>query len=469
MLFSKHHTIRFVSVVALLTAGLGSMPTILAEETDVATNKTELDFRANTVDGNNTASGEGNMPDLANKPESETNVATNKEQLSGKAIEITVQDEDATPLSSQLVELKTSSNESLGSRLSDQNGKVSFTDKIVEGTFYEYYVNGEKIGEVFPGQSRFAYLSSDKIVKEEASSYSSKKEETEEKGFTFTATIINKNGKVLADKEVQIVDTSTREHKVVATNRTNAKGQAIFNHLPLNINLSVVVDGVAQGYTLRANGSESQLGSSFIAEGEGTVDPEFSMTPLTVVIRNAGANPVSGQEVTLVDKTGRSIGTLRTNADGRAIFKEGLLDGTFYTVLVNGKVMSEVMTGMERSIYLSNKEIIKPSPAEKTHIKTEALIKEKFLSDRGKTQPSSGSKKENISEKMDSNKGKETSSNKMDTKKSSATIEKTEKKENRAHRQMLPNTGEKNGIATLLGFLLLLVFPFLRKKSGKNA
>ncbi len=106
MLFSKHHTIRFVSVVALLTAGLGSMPTILAEETDVATNKTELDFRANTVDGNNTVSGEGNMPDLANKPESETTVATNKEQLTGKAIEITVQDEDATPLSSQLVELK---------------------------------------------------------------------------------------------------------------------------------------------------------------------------------------------------------------------------------------------------------------------------------------------------------------------------------------------------------------------------
>ncbi len=106
MLFSKHHTIRFVSVVALLTAGLGSMPTILAEETDVATNKTELDFRVNTVDGNNTVSGEGNMPDLANKPESETNVATNKEQLTGKAIEITVQDEDATPLSSQLVELK---------------------------------------------------------------------------------------------------------------------------------------------------------------------------------------------------------------------------------------------------------------------------------------------------------------------------------------------------------------------------
>ncbi len=57
----------------------------------------------------------------------------------------------------------------------------------------------------------------------------------------------------------------------------------------------------------------------------GTVDPEFSMTPLTVVIRNAGANPVSGQEVTLVDKTGRSIGTQRTNADGKAILKRGCL------------------------------------------------------------------------------------------------------------------------------------------------
>ncbi len=57
----------------------------------------------------------------------------------------------------------------------------------------------------------------------------------------------------------------------------------------------------------------------------GTVDPEFSMTPLTVVIRNAGANPVSGQEVTLVDKTGRSIGIDGRMQMERLFLKRGCL------------------------------------------------------------------------------------------------------------------------------------------------
>ncbi len=128
--------------------------------------------------------------------------------------------------------------------------------------------------------------------------------------------------------------------------------------------------------------------------------------------------------------------------------------------------MSEVMTGMERSIYLSNKEIIKPSPAEKPQIKTEALIKEKFLSDRGKTQPNSGSKRKTCQKKWIPTKVKKQVVIRW-IRKNLLLLLKNREERKSDHRKMLPNTGEKNGIATLLGFLLLLVFPFLRKRVEK--
>ncbi len=76
--------------------------------------------------------------------------------------------------------IKTSSNESLEVAYLIKTERSALLTKSLK-VLSMNTMSMEKIGEVFPGQSRFAYLSSDKIVKEEASSYSSKKEETEEK------------------------------------------------------------------------------------------------------------------------------------------------------------------------------------------------------------------------------------------------------------------------------------------------
>ena len=177
--------------------------------------------------------------------------------------------------------------------------------------------------------------------------------------FTFTATVTDPAGKVLSGKDVQVVDT-TGERKTLATVKTDAKGQAIFEKLPLGRSLTVLVDGVAQGYTLRTGVDGDKRSSSFTVDGKGTVEPEYSKTPLVVVALDESAEPLAGQEVVLKHRTGRLVETVMTGADGKAVFSKGLLDGTLYDIFVNGKKLSEAMTGAERSVYLDAKDIKKP-------------------------------------------------------------------------------------------------------------
>ncbi|HEO6650281.1 TPA: LPXTG cell wall anchor domain-containing protein [Streptococcus agalactiae] len=177
--------------------------------------------------------------------------------------------------------------------------------------------------------------------------------------FTFTATVTDPAGKVLSGKDVQVVDT-TGERKTLATVKTDAKGQAVFEKLPLGRSLTVLVDGVAQGYTLRTGVDGDKRSSSFTVDGKGTVEPEYSKTPLVVVARDESAEPLAGQEVVLKHRTGRLVETVVTGADGKAVFSKSLLDGTLYDIFVNGKKLSEAMTGAERSVYLDAKDIKKP-------------------------------------------------------------------------------------------------------------
>ncbi|MEE3742227.1 LPXTG cell wall anchor domain-containing protein [Streptococcus dysgalactiae] len=177
--------------------------------------------------------------------------------------------------------------------------------------------------------------------------------------FTFTATVTDPAGKVLSGKDVQVVDT-TGERKTLATVKTDAKGQAIFEKLPLGRSLTVLVDGVAQGYTLRTGVDGDKRSSSFTVDGKGTVEPEYSKTPLVVVALDESAEPLAGQEVVLKHRTGRLVETVMTGADGKAEFSKGLLDGTLYDIFVNGKKLSEAMTGAERSVFLDAKDIKKP-------------------------------------------------------------------------------------------------------------
>lgn len=185
-----------------------------------------------------------------------------------------------------------------------------------------------------------------------------------EGSFAFTATVIDPEGKVLSGKEVQVVDI-TSGRKALATVTTDEKGQAVFDKLPLGRSLSIFVNGVPQGYTVRTGVDGDKHSASFTVDGKGTVEPEYSKTPLVVIVRNEDAEPLSGQEVTLKHRVGRVIEKVTTGADGKAVFSKGLLDGTFYEIFVNGKKLSEATTGEERSVALDAKDIKKSSPHSK--------------------------------------------------------------------------------------------------------
>lgn len=185
-----------------------------------------------------------------------------------------------------------------------------------------------------------------------------------EGSFAFTATVIDPEGKVLSGKDVQVVDI-TSGRKTLATVTTDEKGQAVFDKLPLGRSLSIFVNGVPQGYTVRTGVDGDKHSASFTVDGKGTVEPEYSKTPLVVIVRNEDAEPLSGQEVTLKHRVGRVIEKVTTGADGKAVFSKGLLDGTFYELFVNGKKLSQATTGEERSVALDAKDIKKSSPHSK--------------------------------------------------------------------------------------------------------
>src|SRR3712207_1024405 len=100
---------------------------------------------------------------------------------------------------------------------------------------------------------------------------------------------------VLSGKEVQVVDI-TSGRKTLATVKTDEKGQAVFDKLPLGRSLSIFVNGVPQGYTVRTGVDGDKHSASFTVDGKGTVEPEYSKTPLVVIVRNEDAEPLSGQE-----------------------------------------------------------------------------------------------------------------------------------------------------------------------------
>lgn len=185
-----------------------------------------------------------------------------------------------------------------------------------------------------------------------------------EGSFAFTATVIDPEGKILSGKDVQVVDI-TSSRKTLATVTTDEKGQAVFDKLPLGRSLTVFVNGVPQGYNFRTGVNGDKRSASFTIDGKGTIEPEYSKTPLVVIVRNEDAEPLSGQEVTLKHRVGRVIEKVTTGADGKAVFSKGLLDGTFYEIIVNGKKLSEATTGEERSIALDAKDIRKSSPHSK--------------------------------------------------------------------------------------------------------
>lgn len=272
---------------------------------------------------------------------------------SKSAITITVRDEEGIPLADKNISLKDKEGNLLSTKPSDSNGRIMFSDQLMDGTYYGYYLDDQLIGEAIPGESRNVYVDT---------SVAPASEKTQ--GFTFIATVLDDKGLTLANKEVVLTDITDGSNGPKTAMKTNGDGEAIFSNLDLSRNFSVAVEDSDQAYTVRTDRAGAELRSSFIAKGQGEKQPKYSTDPLVVVVRDANSEPLPGQKVVLKDVRNHVVGEMVTEQDGKAIFTNGLLDGTFYHISVNElQNVSEAMPGSERSVYLTDEQIVSPDDA----------------------------------------------------------------------------------------------------------
>ncbi|WP_159545370.1 LPXTG cell wall anchor domain-containing protein [Streptococcus halichoeri] len=182
-------------------------------------------------------------------------------------------------------------------------------------------------------------------------------------GFSYTATVLAQDGKTLSGRQVTLTDITNGAGGRQISVTTNTNGQATFTNLELARNYSVTVDGINQGYTVRTDQAGAQLQASFYATAKnGEAAPSYSKTPLTVTVYNEEGEAVPGQSVTLKNKLGQVVKTLTSDQNGKAVFSEGLLEGSFYDITVNNLAyVAHAMPGEDRSYYLKSEEI-KPAP-----------------------------------------------------------------------------------------------------------
>ncbi len=55
-----------------------------------------------------------------------------------------MRDQNAEPVSGRTVTLKTQAGREIASLVSGDNGLTRFTDRLLDGTFYQYFVDGKK-------------------------------------------------------------------------------------------------------------------------------------------------------------------------------------------------------------------------------------------------------------------------------------------------------------------------------------
>ncbi len=283
---------------------------------------------------------------------------------------VTVRNEEGEALSGQKVALKDPKGNILSQQLSDQNGQAIFSDGLMDGTIYTVSVNNlTNEGVAKTGDNHFYYLKSDQIV-----------EAKSKKSFTFTASVLAKDGKAVSGKTVTLTDITDGVGGKQITVPSDENGNAVFTGLELARNYSVSIDGHEKGYTLRTDQNGANMRSSFYSDvNTGNATPTYSSIPLTVTVRDEDGNPISGQKVTLKDRLGNLIGEIVSDKAGQAVFKEGLFDGTFYNITVNGlSYEANAMPGDNRSYFLKPEEI---------HTGEQPAMNEKTLNDDKKASP----------------------------------------------------------------------------------
>lgn len=445
---------------------------------------------------------------------------------STKTILLKVVDEEAEPLVGQTVELKEASGQMIASLVTGEDGQVSFSERLIDGTLYSVFVNGKAKTTLLPGQERVVFLHNHEIVKstvqppvsddldvkrayvakgagvslDEVTILETPKgqalmyphgdhahvilladidvnkpfddghdhhhdhdhdhdhDSSEFKGgFTFVATVIDQSGKALSNRQVKVVDITTGEGNLVATTTTDAKGQAVLNDLPLLRNLSILVDDVSQGHTVRTSENGDRRFGTFIVDGDGLGQPDESKQPLIVVVRDEEAVGVLDQTVALTDKTGRVIAETKTGKDGRAVFNTGLLDGLFYHVVVNGKALAQAFTGQTISVALEQDAIVKPkitqTPPSGKQKETRPETRPTLEHTQEKQVTSENNKSKDKTERKEP--GQSLSEEKKDP--SSQQIPQSNlSKSPTTSKKTLPNTGDAEELSIFSWFLVLL-------------
>lgn len=394
---------------------------------------------------------------------------------SKSAITITVRDEEGIPVANKNISLKDKEGNLLSTKTSDSNGQIIFSDQLMDGTYYGYYLDDRLIGEAMPGESRNVYVDT---------SVAPASEKTQ--GFTFIATVLDDQGLTLSNKEVVLTDITDGSNGPKMAMKTNGDGEAIFSNLDLSRNFSVAVEDLDQAYTVRTDRAGAELRSSFIAKGQGEKQPKYSTDPLVVVVRDANSEPLPGQKVVLKDVRNHVVGEMVTGQDGKAIFTNGLLDGTFYHISVNElQDVSEAMPGSERSVYLTDEQIVSPddaATADKTedgatkssngniqdpkNQKKDGSAREENKAGSGESQPSKGGLKQGKKGKSDNlavvNKANKSSQDRDMTRGDKQKGDKT---------ASLPFTGDSsNAVMTWFGVAclgLVSILVLAKKRQGK--
>ncbi|KAF1246031.1 LPXTG cell wall anchor domain-containing protein [Streptococcus agalactiae] len=385
-----------------------------------------------------------------------TGVGTNEPTYSKKTIDITVRDQNAEPVSGRTVTLKTQAGREIASLVSGDNGLTRFTDRLLDGTFYQYFVDGKKIGDIVPGESRSAYVN-----------VAPKKDY-----FTFTVTALDKDGLVVKGKEVTLTDITDGKAVALASLKTNDNGQAIFTNLPLSRNISVSIDGKSKGYTLRTDVAGSHKAAAFYVDGKGTKAPQFSAEAAVVTVYDANGNTIANQEVTLTNSNGTIVAKGLTEKDGKARFANKLMAGTLYNIFVNGIEMSKTaLVGSDVSVFLTDKQIKKEKPVTPDKLDKEMnQEKEKELLDTPKPVPPTSKPTAPIKNKKDDSPKKFTKSQSSSLKSSVKAIG-AKPKAMTALAKKLPKTGDQAiSILTLVGFIvtgLAIMLGFLKKSRSK--
>ncbi|HFZ6221068.1 TPA: LPXTG cell wall anchor domain-containing protein [Streptococcus agalactiae] len=376
--------------------------------------------------------------------------------ISKKTIDITVRDQNAEPVSGRTVTLKTQAGREIASLVSGDNGLTRFTDRLLDGTFYQYFVDGKKIGDIVPGESRSAYVN-----------VAPKKDY-----FTFTVTALDKDGLVVKGKEVTLTDITDGKAVALASLKTNDNGQAIFTNLPLSRNISVSIDGKSKGYTLRTDVAGSHKAAAFYIDGKGTKAPQFSAEAAVVTVYDANGNTIANQEVTLTNSNGTIVAKGLTEKDGKARFANKLMAGTLYNIFVNGIEMPKTaLVGSDVSVFLTDKQIKKEKPVTPDKLDKEMnQEKEKELLDTPKPVPPTSKPTAPIKNKKDDSPKKFTKSQSSSLKSSVKAIC-AKPKAMTALAKKLPKTGDQAiSILTLVGFIvtgLAIMLGFLKKSRSK--